>query len=308
MQAIQKITASAILPLLVILTQSSLSFADEPPKPELIKIAGQPVRLQYPDGREATMKVTAMQLENVAIPFSITENTCNEKTVTGCKYFVPAMFNTFFFAWSKHPNQNKINQPISSPGSDGDSNRKIDFTSSYSSLNRSQFPNAAVLKSTQNQYIVCPTLDWFEPNDPTDESARRVRAISTELAIRNDETGVDENRFYATIRDVKIKQVSKTKIEIESAVLPKSISLSIPFLFFGDAAWYVKSSSGDVCQFTSRAKFADAVADYNAAIKSMTKPEDEKHIYIYGDSDADSLNRIDYNLESQIMRKAATAQ
>lgn len=308
MRAIQKITILMMPSLLVIFTRCSVSSADEPPKPELIKMAGQPVLLKYSDGREAIMKVTSNQIENVGIPFAITENTCNQKLATGCKYYVPSVSNSFFFAWSKHPDPSKIERQIISPGSSDDSDDKLEFASSYSSLNRSQFPNASALKSIPNQYIVCPKLDWFEPNESTIENGRRVRAISNELALRNDETGVDENRFFSTARDVKFNQVSNTTLEIESALLPKSTALTIPFLFFGDAAWYVKSNSGEVCQFTSRAKFADAVADFSAATKNMTKPEEEKHIYIYGDSDADLLNQLDRNLESRIMQRAATAK
>ena len=274
----------------------SSGLADTDSKPKLIKEAGQPIRLQFADGREAVLKKTVLAGIKIEVPFSINENTCNDKFGASCTYTVPMTNNYFFFAWSKNPDSSLLNQELSIAASANNSAQKIEFTSAVTSLQRSVYPTMPDVLAVENQSITCGDFDWFEANDPAHAGTRRVRAISTETTLPNAETRVDENRFYSTVRDIVLAPPIGKSATVSSATLPPGLENSVPLLFFGDSAWYVKTNSGDVCQFTARSQFAQAVSQFNSIDAKRLPPKDEKTIYIYGNATADKFYKIDSSI------------
>ncbi len=289
-----------------LLSYSAVSGASDL-QPDLIKSPGQPVQLKFADGREAVLKMTIQRGVTLPIGFKITENTCNEKVGASCTYSAPISQLKFFFVWSKNNDSSKLDQELVVPALDSNPERKMEFQSLISNLSKADAPTNAEVLAIPEQFIKCSTFDWFEPNVKGNPSTRVVRAISSELTLKNSETNSDENRFFGTIRNVQISAQSADTWIIKSGQITKNLFTAQPFLFFNDSAWYVQKNDGEVCQFTGRARIDAAIAAFQKAVADSKKSESEATLYLSNPVD-DKLYNIDGSINSQIIYSVGSAK
>jgi len=199
-----------------------------------------PITVSFPDGRQATLKVSESSKTDVTIPFSVEETTCSEYRPRSCRLIAEFQFSSYRLIWTKHPDKKKINQLVKTfDQGDGTSSasRSAQEREAFDESVLWSFEDYQLIPDRQMKPMRIECDDFrFMTGDPKEKRAPEAIQIiewASELMSENFETDVEENRTVSGALDVRLERVAEGALRIQSIGTLVS-RFSLPDLIDGD--------------------------------------------------------------------------
>jgi hypothetical protein len=268
------------------------SFAQtQPPqevKPVVTTVIGQPVRIDFQDGRVAVLKSTTIDAANpLSVSFQVFDSLCSDHRGMQCKYLTPYRSTWYFFTWEKNPDASKINQPLRFKNSDNNTSTEageIFESQSFMAGTESAFaPKLTAGMPTTK--LVCDDFSWLPGESKVAPATAFIRRWDSEIMTENPETGVSENRTFTSAMNLQLSRVNDSTLEISSIkAFASSFGGITGILVSGDVSTLsLNDGKNGVCGVEIKpGGLSEAASNVQSAEERRTPPEKETNIYIYG--------------------------
>lgn len=203
---IQDSAAMKIFCLFLFLSLASpLAIAEtNPALPVLSGEQGEPLRVTWQDGREATAMSAIIEPLTLEAPMTVYENSCNEILTNKCKFIAGLHAYRIYLKWTKHPDAKKIGQSLRFRIKSSSSEQFMDFMPVLKilvPLHRSVTPVAA--RNVADDEIFCEDYS-FLPRDPFQSPNLHILRWEMESMRQNPETGAMQNRSMGGALDIEL--------------------------------------------------------------------------------------------------------
>lgn len=219
------------------------------PTPTATVIAenGQPVRVQWPDGREAVFKVTSADSDWFSSTFKVTDNDCSNRQNMVCRYGFKMRRLWVSLVWSKHPDRSRIDQTVEySYSRYSDSFSKLEYEVFVTGLKPTGIPELD--NGLPPHEIECEDFSWFPHG--TIEAPDNVFVVrwESEDNVMNPETNLTENRSTSGVLGVEFKRVAPSRLRVERIDALAGLAENFQVLMSSAAGSVaVQGSDGDIC-------------------------------------------------------------
>ena len=218
---------------------SAAAFATD--KIEVHRVKGEPLRVNFPDGRIAELAVDRRPAFYSSIGVEVTENTCTEKIHTVCKYYVSLKFATLNLRWLKHPDAAKVGQTLMGKTKAASAIGEFPFIE-QSFLVQSDRPRFPILVGElPHEALECPDYSWLPGSGVAVPPSINVARWDVELMVANPETGLNESRTLGMNLNVLLKADPKGRLEVANVKYYTGFALAG---FIGDV-WALSMKRAD---------------------------------------------------------------
>ena len=268
----------------------SLAQQNESPKPAIRKVLGQPIFVDFPDGREAVVKYTVLDTQNpLSIPFQVFDSLCSDRRGMSCTFQMPYRSIYYFLVWSKHPDPEKLNQPLRYKNANESRNDSRLFeTQLFTSGIERKFTPKLVSGMAPNR-LVCNDFSWLPGGSKEAPTTVSVKQWNTEFMTDNPETGVSENRTAFGALNLQLTKSSPQSLDVTNVdYFASSFGGITSILISGDVQnLTIQKDAKTLCSAELKpASLASAISEISNAEKRRTPPEQEKNVYLYGQDEA----------------------
>jgi hypothetical protein len=277
-------------------TWTSYAVAQMPPPaqapvPSVTAILGQPITIDFHDGRVAVIKKTISESASLlSIPFQVSDSLCSDTRGQQCFYKTPYRSIYYFAVWLKHPDQTKIDQPLMSSqdkiNPKPDDQRRIEERTQILGAETQILPkmSSGLLKPE----ITCDDFSWLPSGTKDAPDTLLGKRWDSELMAPNSETGANENRVVTTVINVLWEKTEPQVLRLKSiGGIANAFGGLTAILVFNDVTTAtLEDKKGGLCSVELKpGSFADVIKQVGQIDAARTSPALEKHVYIAGEDE-----------------------
>lgn len=264
----------------------------EPKAPIVTTVAGQPVSVDFQDGRIAVVKKSAVSAnDQLSIPFQVFDSLCADARGMSCVYRLSFRTVFYFLAWSQHPDAAKVNQPLKRIFPAGtvisEEGRKIENSDFYSGTEGHLFP--VVTQGLPVAQVECDDFSWLPTKTKEAPAALEALRWDSEMMMENPETGVNENRTTGGGAHISLRRSSPRSLAISSVgAFTSQYGFNNGALVVGDVSTMtLDDQKGGYCSVELKpGGLADVTAQVRNLKSQRVDPAKETNIYLYGSDEA----------------------
>ncbi len=212
---------------------------------KLVELPGQPSRLVFGDGREATLMISSEATGQFKVPFKITENNCAPSAPAPiCTYTMNMGRSVANFMWTKNPDATRLGKPLYQQYGDSQPSPispEDVFSTNYSKMARPNIPN-----SLPADTIICDQMDWLPRGQQKSQNVI-MKLWSGEFMTQNSESDMNENQAFFTYGDLSWQRQGNT-LTLKNI---KQLNTIILFPALTDTSMIVMDDNGQECQISA---------------------------------------------------------
>lgn len=266
--------------LISVLAIPFFSFAEQESEvPFLSGEQGTKIQATWKDGREATAMMGTIAPIVLEVPLTIFENSCNEISISKCRFLAGLHYHRVHFLWTKHPEPQKIGKSVRTRIKN--ITQYDDFFPSRSILlpvNKITSPLAA--QDVADDELVCDDYS-FLPQNPFSGTHLQILKWESEAMFNNAELGITENRSIGGALNIELLPESGHRLKLK--VNGGYTNLFSAPLAFGDViSLTLKNSDGSLCQIGIKPDTSAAAVKY---LNYFNTPEETLQPYLAGFDD-----------------------
>jgi hypothetical protein len=232
---------------------------------KLVEAPGQPSKIIFGDGREATLMVSKPGTSQFKTPFKITENGCAPSApAPHCSYNFTVNRIVANFIWTKNPDATRLGKPLDLvyPNNPRQTIENEGVTySHYTKLARPQIPN-----DIPSDILQCDRWDWLPASQQNSENVV-MKIWSGEVMGNNSETDLNENQTFFSYSDISWSR--------EGSVLKlkniKRMSTTILLPPLTDTSMIVMENQGQECQISAASSLTALLATQRIPTPPITE-------------------------------------
>jgi hypothetical protein len=242
------------------------------PIPVVVEQAGEPIRLIFSDGREATLFESLSAPYEIEVKIDLTDNTCQPQArLARCRLGARLLNSTFRWMWTKNPDGTRIGQTMAYAGRGSE----LVMTDNWTPTDRDYDPD--FFRDLGPYRLLCDDFAWAGAG--TEAPARlAMTAWNAEFMLGNNETGISENASVAGAFGLTFERTAKQELSL-TAVDQWFVSSRV---FIATApvgqsvSWQLQAPQGGICQVA-------ASMDLNAAqAQAGAVRPGTNHVYVKG--------------------------
>lgn len=189
----------------------NFAVAQQPDKPNVIKIPGQPVKAIWSNGDEAELKWSRSPMIKVPVPFQVTENLCAPETGAIITITFPVRPDRMAWYWSKHHNPAQLGKVVHFKfGPFEDDLLRYSFAS-----NSYQFNHADLVLGLPKDTIEFTDLKWLPGFADGTLKPFTISTWQSEAMVVSGQTGLSENRIVSGANNVHVSPLGPFIGEID---------------------------------------------------------------------------------------------
>lgn len=237
------------------------------------RVAGEPITVQFGDGRIATIHLGARPVTQLAIPLGVEESSCGTRVGMTCQLKIGLQVVTLTALWTAHPVAAKVGTPLKylEQSRLGEQVTNQIYTSYDERTNKPR-----VVASMPSTELICSDYGWL-PGAVSNAAPTEItfERWESEDMIENKETGARENRTTGGAAQMKFVRDSNGHLIMQSVGEFTSANSS-PNTLAGNLYTLTIQQPGDErCQITLKPDLTatiSAVIDYAATMPLSFEP------------------------------------
>ncbi len=250
-----------------------------PVQVKLVLVEGAPPEAQFNDGRKAQMVINRKGPLMFAVPFQVTDNTCNGRTKVLCTIRTSILQESTALVWTVNPDPAKIGNIVEKRQKQSDPVTS-EFLFYFDRSLKATFPKITL--PIPDDVISCQDFSWLPQG--TVAAPKRVDLVrwDAENMVINPETGLEENRTTSIAADVTLAQNSLGElVATKSRYLQSNLNLAFSTL----DAMILTNADGLLCSITLQPN----PQDFSSAFEAYQNTPAHYTTYLY---DSDEYSKL----------------
>lgn len=253
--------------------------------PRLKLDPGQPVIMEFSDGRQADLKMVPLETDVLSVPFVISDNNCSNRQGMICIYKFKLRRLFFAMIWTKHPDPERLGKILKSKENSSSSSEdqnvqelKIDVLMSGLESKKNLY-NSGLPK----HQIVCDDFSWLPTQTKSAPSSLKINRWEGEFNFENLETAANENRPASGAYGVIFNRLDSKTVEVSDVLSWKGLSKENAILnLFSNLGLSATQNNGEMCEIgISNSGYDDVLRPEFHKLEEKILPYSQAPTFIY---------------------------